>query len=221
MRKILLIVVIILLLVFGYMSVIKGITIGNMHISSIKQIDENSKMLETKIEELNSLIDIVYPKKMGELKEVSNKMQETKQKYLDETNFTSDEELQTALQIESYDIERLYVKLGVHAKKEGVKIKFTLASASIGDIKDLSFTVEGTYVAITNFLYAIEDDEELKFRIYNFKLVPYENNILQATFTVKNVRITSNSLNTNLQPTDTSKETNDNKDENNTNTTKQ
>mgnify|MGYP001063576848 CR=1 FL=1 len=221
MRKILLIVVIILLLVFGYMSVIKGITIGNMHISSIKQIDENSKMLETKIEELNSLIDIVYPKKMGELKEVSNKMQETKQKYLDETNFTSDEELQTALQIESYDIERLYVKLGVHAKKEGVKIKFTLTSASIGDIKDLSFTVEGTYVAITNFLYAIEDDEELKFRIYNFKLVPYESSILQATFTVKNVRITSNSLNTNLRPTDTSEETSDNKNENNTNTTKQ
>lgn len=221
MRKILLIVVIILLLVFGYMSVIKGITIGNMQISSIKQIDENSKMLETKIEELNSLIDIVYPKKMGELKEVSNKMQETKQKYLDETNFTSDEELQTALQIESYDIERLYVKLGVHAKKEGVKIKFTLTSAAIGDIKDLSFTVEGTYVAITNFLYAIEDDEELKFRIYNFKLVPYESNILQSTFTVKNVRITSSSLNTNLQPTDTSKETNDNKDKNNTNTIKQ
>lgn len=221
MRKILLIVVIILLLVFGYMSVIKGITIGNMQISSIKQIDENSKMLETKIEELNSLIDIEYPKKMGELKEVSNKMQETKQKYLDETNFTSNEELQTALQIESYDIERLYVKLGVHAKKEGVKIKFTLTSASIGDIKDLNFTVEGTYVAITNFLYAIEDDEELKFRIYNFKLVPYENNILQATFTVKNVRITSDSLNTNLQPTDTSKETSDNKGENNTNTTKQ
>ena len=186
-----------------------------------EKLRAENKMLETKIEELNSLIDIVYPKKMGELKEVSNKMQETKQKYLDETNFTSDEELQTALQIESYDIERLYVKLGVHAKKEGVKIKFTLTSASIGDIKDLSFTVEGTYVAITNFLYAIEDDEELKFRIYNFKLVPYESSILQATFTVKNVRITSNSLNTNLRPTDTSEETSDNKNENNTNTTKQ
>lgn len=216
MRKILLIIVIILLLVFGYMSVIKGISIGSMHISSIKEIDGNSKTLEAKIEELNSLIDIEYPKKMGELKETSNKMQETKKKYLDETNFTSDEELQTALQIESYDIERLYVKLGVHAKKEGVKIKFTLTSASIGDIKDLGFTVEGTYVAITNFLYAIEDDEELKFRIYNFKLLPYENNVLQATFTVKNVRITSNSLNTNLQPTSAS---NENKD--NTNTTKQ
>lgn len=216
MRKILLIIVIILLLVFGYMSVIKGITIGNMHISSIKEIDGNSKTLETKIEELNSLIDIEYQKKMGELNETGKKFEEVKQKCEQETNFTTDEELQSALQIESYDIERIYVKLGTHAKKEGVKIKFTLASASIGDIKDLNFTVEGSYVAITNFLYAIEDDEELKFRIYNFKLLPYENSILQATFTVKNVRITSNSLNTNLQPTSAS---NENKD--NTNTTKQ
>ena len=218
MRKILLIIIIILLLVFAYMSGIKGISIGNMHISSIKQIDKNSKMLEAKIEELDSLIDIEYPKKMGELKEIGKEMQDAKEKCEAETNFTTDEELQMALQIESYDIERLYVKLGVHAKNEGVKIKFTLTSASIGDIKDLSFTVEGTYVAITNFLYAIEDDEELKFRIYNFKLLPYENNILQATFIVKNVRITSSSLNTNLQLTDTSNETNNNKNQNNTNT---
>lgn len=221
MRKILLIIIIILLLVFAYMSGIKGISIGNMHISSIKQIDKNSKMLEAKIEELDSLIDIEYPKKMGELKEIGKEMQDAKEKCEAETNFTTDEELQMALQIESYDIERLYVKLGVHAKNEGVKIKFTLTSASIGDIKDLSFTVEGTYVAITNFLYAIEDDEELKFRIYNFKLLPYENNILQATFIVKNVRITSSSLNTNLQLTDTSNETNNNKNQNNTNTIKQ
>lgn len=221
MRKILLIIVIILLLVFGYIALIKGIAIGNINISSIKQIHKNSKILESKIEELNSLIDIEYPKKMGELKEISNRMQEAKERYADETNFTSDEELQTALKIESYDIERLYVKLGVHAKKEGVKIKFTLASASIGDIKDLNFTVEGTYVAITNFLYAIEDDEELKFRIYNFKLLPFENNILQATFTVKNVRITSSSLNANLQPTDTSSQIEENTDKNNTNTIKQ
>lgn len=217
MRKILLIIVIILLLVFGYISAIKGITIGSMNISSIKQIHENSKMLESKIEDLNSLIDVEYPKKMGELKEISNTMQQAKDRYLDETNFTTDEELQTALQIESYDIERLYVKLGVHAKKQGVKIKFTLTSASISDIKDMNFTVEGTYIAITNFLYAIEDDEELKFRIYNFKLLPYENNILQATFTVRNVRITSGSLNSNLQPADMSNEVNENTDKNNTN----
>lgn len=200
MRKILLMIIIILLLVFGYVSLTKGIQIGGLQISSIMQIDENSKLLETKTEELNSLIDLEYPKKMTELKEASNKMQDAKKKYLDETNLSTDEEIQNALQIESYDIERLWAKLGNHATSEGVNLKLVLNSSLSGskDTKDLAFTVDGSYIGITNFVYAIEDDSELDFRIYNFKLVPYQNDILQATFLVKDVRITSSSLNEEL-----------------------
>lgn len=200
MRKILLIVIIVLLLVFGYVALAKGIQIGGLHISSIMQIEEHSKQLEGKTEELNSLIDIEYPSKMTQLKEASNKMQDTKKQYLDETNLSSDEEIQNALQVESYDIERLWAKVGGHAKAEGVNLKLVLNSSSSGgtDTKDLSFTVDGSYIGITNFVYAIEDDEELDFRIYNFKLVPRESDILQGTFEVKDVRITSTSLNDNL-----------------------
>ena len=200
MRKILLIIVIILIIAFGYVSLTKGIQIGNLRISSIMQIDEDSKKLETKTEEINSLIDIDYPKKRAELIEASKKMEEAKTKYLDETNLSSDEEIQNALQIESFDIERLYVKLGVHANREGVNLKFVLNPSSSGsnDTKDIAFTVNGSYIGITNFIYAIEDDEELDFRIYNFKLVPYQNDLLQGSFTVKDVRITSNSLNEGL-----------------------
>lgn len=200
MRKILLIIVIILLIIFGYFSLTKGTKIFGLEISSIMQIDENSKQLEKKTEELNSLIDVEYPKKRAELEQSSKKMQEAKQRYLDETNLSTDEEIQNSLQIESYDIERLYVKLGVHANTEGVNIKFVLNSSSSGskDVKDIEFTVDGSYIGITNFVYAIEDDEELDFRIYNFKLLPYQNDILRASFTVRDVRITSSSLNENL-----------------------
>ena len=200
MRKILLIIVIILLIIFGYFSLIKGTKIFGIEISSIMQIDENSKQLEKKTEELNSLIDVEYPKKRAELEQSSKKMKEAKQRYLDETNLSTDEEIQNSLQIESYDIERLYVKLGVHANAEGVNIKFVLNPSSSGskDVKDIEFTVDGSYIGITNFVYAIEDDEELDFRIYNFKLLPYQNDILRASFTVRDVRITSSSLNENL-----------------------
>jgi len=197
MRKILLIIVIILLIAFGYASLVKGVQIGGLHVSSIMQIDENSKALDVKTEELNSLIDVEYPKKMKELEEASKQMQTVKQKYLDETNLSTDEELQSALQIESYDIERLWTKVGTHAKNEGVNIKLVLNASSSGsnETKDLAFTVDGSYIAITNFVYAIEDDDELDFRIYNFKMLPHQNNILRGTFTVKDVRITQSSLN--------------------------
>lgn len=200
MRKILLIIIIVLLLVFGYVSLVKGVTLGGIRISSIMQIEEHSKELEVKTEELNSLIDIEYPSKMLQLKEANNKMQHAKQQYLDETNLSSDEEIENALQVESYDIERLWAKVGNHAKKQGVNIKLVLNNSTTGgtETRNLDFTVDGSYIAITNFIYAIEDDTELDFRIYNFSLLPKEGNILQATFVVKDIRITSSSLNDSL-----------------------
>lgn len=225
MRKILIIVIIVLLIAFGYVSLTNGIKIGGLVVSSIKQIDENSKQLETKTEEANSMIDVQYPKKISELKDAANKMQDTKQKYLDATNVTSDAELQSAATIVSYDIEKLWTKLGRHASTEGVNIKLSINSSSSGAndstgktmIKDLAFTVNGSYIGITNYLYALEDDDELNFRIYNFKLSPYQNSILQATFTVKDVRIKADSLNESLTVTSTT--TDNTNTANNTNTT--
>lgn len=197
MRKILLSIIIVLLLVITYFSLFKGIEIGNFKISSIKQIDENSKLLDEKILEANNKIDIDYPKKREDLKQANDKMKEAEEKYAAETNASSDKELEAALQIESFDIEKLWTKLGNYAKAEEVNLKLELKSSSSGstDTKDLSFTVNGSYVGITNFIYDIEDDDQLKFRIYNYKMLPYQNGILQATFTVKDVRITSASLN--------------------------
>lgn len=222
MRKILIIIVIILVAAFGYASLVKGVQIGGMHISSIMQIDEGSKELETKIQELNSLIDVEYPKKVKELEDASKQMQVAEDKYLNETNLSTDEELQTALQIESYDIERLWAKVGIHANNEGVNLKLVLNASASGsnETKDLAFTVDGTYIGITNFIYDIEDDEELNFRIYNFKMLPYQNEILRATFTVKDIRITQNSLNEALNGTQQSN-TQNNEAQENTNTVAQ
>lgn len=214
MRKILLIVAIVLVAAFGYASLVKGVQIGKIEISSIMQIDENSKDLESKIQEANSLIDVEYPKKRQELEQASKQMQAAEDKYLNETNLSTDEELQTALQIENFDIERLWAKVGIHANNEGVNLKLVLNASSSGsnETKDLAFTVDGTYIGITNFIYAIEDDEELNFRIYNFKMLPHENDILRSTFTVKDIRITQSSLNEALGATtqNSTQETNNN-----------
>lgn len=215
MKKILLMVVIILLFVCSYTAVAKGMQIGKIHISSIMQIDEESKKLEQKKEEVDTLIEVEYAKKEEEQDKAFKMMKEARTKYEKETNASTDEEIQNALQIQSYDIERLYVKLGVHAKKEGVKLKFVLSNSTVGTAgtKDLNFTVDGSYVAITNFIYAIEDDEELEFRIYNFKLLPSQNEILQASFTVRDVRITSKSLNAQTPTQVNEEEAKDNKQE--------
>ena len=189
MRKILMIVIAVLLVVLSYFSLTKGYEVFGVKISSIKQIEENNKELKDKIEEINTLIDTEYPKKIAELKTASNKLQTEKEEYLKYTNMSSDEEILNAMQKKSYAIEFLWAKIGTHARKEGVNLKLEIVASSTGatSVNDLNFTVEGTYIGITNFIYAIENDSNLNFTIENFKLLPSNKQILQGTFTVRNI----------------------------------
>lgn len=194
MRKILIISIAVLLLVLSYFSLTKGIEIFGLKVSSIKQIEQYNTNLKAKIEEINTLIDIEYPKKMGELKTASNKLETEKEEYLRYTNMSSDEDILAAMQKKSYAIEFLWTKIGTHAREEGVNLKFEITNSSTGanNVNDIKFTVDGSYIGITNFIYSLENDTDLSFTIENFKLLPYKGEILQATFTVRNIAIEGN-----------------------------
>ena len=116
-------------------------------------------------------------------------------------NDLSDEEILKAMQDESYSIEFLWTKIGNHATSQGVNLKFEIVSSTTGanNVNDINFTVQGTYIGITNFIYAIENDEELNFRIQNFKLLPHDGNVLQGTFTVRNISIQGNTSSQSVQ----------------------
>lgn len=210
MRKVLIILIIVLLLVLGYVVTFQGIEIGSFKIWSIKELATSSENIDSKIEEINSLIDVQYPKKISDLKTASNNMKAAKDEYLSYTNLSSDEEILKAMQEESYSIEFLWTKIGNHATSQGVNLKFEIASSSTGanNVNDLNFTVQGTYIGITNFIYAIENDEELNFRIQNFKLLPHDGNVLQGTFTVKNIAIQGNTSTQGVQSSGSSDTTN-------------
>ena len=60
---------------------------------------------------------------------------------------------------------------------------------------DLDFTATGSYICITDFVSAIENDSTLGFKIEEFKLVPSGSD-LQATFTCKDISINKEELNT-------------------------
>lgn len=201
MRKILMIVIMILLLVIGFVTMRVGIEMGSFRVLSISQINEQNKQLEAKIEEVNNLNEAEFPKKLTDLKNASKNLEEAKKEYLKYTSLSSNDEILAAMQQKKYRIESLWVKLGTHARKEGVTLEFKIVSSSIGakSANDINFTVNGSYVAIINFVYAIENDIDLNFKIENFKLVPSstgENGdlILKATFNVRNVSIEEDTL---------------------------
>lgn len=197
MKKILLITLIILLVILTYYSLDKGITIGKLNILSIAQIKEKNDSLDNQIEQTNKIIDTDYPNGMNKLKTASNKLQTAKKEYLDLTNLSTNDQILKATLEESYAIELLWTKIGNHARNKGVNIEMSVKSSDTGTkgLYDLQFTVNGTYLSIINFVEVLENDSVLNFRIKNFKLVPSQDSILKATFTVKNIAIEGNTSN--------------------------
>lgn len=217
MKKILLILIMILLIVAVYFVLSSGISIGNIHVLGIQQIIEANKSLDEKIQELNQSIDVAFPKKMDDLNVASEKFKTAKEEYLNLTNVSSDQEILDAMKQESYTIEYLWARIGNHAKKQGVNIELQIVSNDTGvsGMYNLNFTVDGSYIAITNFISAIENDGELNFRIQGFNLNPNQGNILRSTFTVKNVAIQGNTSTQTVQEEQNNNAQNNNAQSNN------
>ena len=221
MRKILISIIIVLFIALGYVSVMNGVQIGNFQILSMKQIEEKSQELKTKIEGTNTLIDVDYPKKIADLKTAAQKMKDAQSEYLKYTNLSTDAQILEAMGEKSYTIEFLWTKLGTHARKEGINLTFEIVASKTGanDVNDIKFTVNGSYIAITNYIYAIENDTDLNFRIENFKLLPHKNEILQGTFNVRNIAIEGNTSTQTVTTSNSQTSTNTNTvNETNTNT---
>ena len=190
MKKLLILVLITLLLILTLFIGIKGVTMGPITILGIQGIQEKNSELDQKIQEAAKLTEKTYAQTVSEVNSNAKKLKEEKQNYQDMTIISTDDNTQTANQIEKYEIETLWVKLGNHATKEGVVMKMDVTSGSTGaeGYYNLNFTVNGGYVQIEDFVSSIENDSTLGFKIEEFKMAP-SGNELQATFVCKDIPI--------------------------------
>lgn len=190
MRKILISILIILLIVLAYFTIFQGISLGIFKISSVKEIIELNDELKAKIEQTNSKIKNVLKSKETELSDNVDTLLKNKEDYYKLANVSTESEINKANTEEIYNTEFLFLKIGRHARKEGVILNMPVKTGTTGDpmLKDLSFTVIGKYYGIIDFVSALENDSDLNFRIDDFKMVASGEN-LQATFNVRNVRI--------------------------------
>ena len=202
MRKILIFILIILLIVLAYFTIFQGISLGTLKVSSVKEIIDLNDELKTKIEETNSKIKNQLKSKETELSSNVDTLLKNKEEYYKLANVSTENEINEANTEEIYNTEFLFLKIGRHARKEGVILNMPVKTGSSGDqmMKDLSFTVEGKYYGIIDFVSALENDSDLNFRIDDFKMVSLGEN-LQATFNVRNVRMKVESTTQNVTST--------------------
>ena len=172
MKKILITILIILLLVLGYFALAKGI--GFLNIKSINNIKEASQKLETDFSEANELSNKTYPVEVEGLEEAIKKLKISKQEYENKKLYNPEENSVGTITVKEYKIHYLWTILGNYRKNSGVQsLSLDLKSTELEDIYDLEFTLVGPYTNIIDFLYEIENDEELNFEIQKLEMVQY------------------------------------------------
>ena len=216
MKKILITIIGVILLILLIVCAVKGINIGKISVLSITGLRDKSFSLDKKIEEANEEINQNYAKTLKSVKDAETRLETAKEEYESKVAQLSQNSELGVTQIEKYKIEYLWGIIGNYAKKENLKVDMNIEETSIKDTYNINFSLYGSYVGITNFLYSIENDDELNYKINDFKVEPSAsetqrtnsdnnsskttetNNVktdaqkLKATFTVPNIIINFN-----------------------------
>lgn len=199
MRKFLFAVLAILILVLVFFLVRDGLSIGNIRILGIKGIQALNGQVDLKIAEATELTQVKFNSENKNLNDALEEVATEREKYERVLAQSSEEDIQEALTKEKYEIEKLWISIGNYADEHNVKVnlQITNSSSGISEVKDLRFTVNGSYVGITDFIYDLEDDPELEFKIENFNMVPdVEKSNLKSTFVVKDVNVNISNVTT-------------------------
>ena len=192
MRKILISILVCLLLIGSAFFMVNGIS--KVNIKGIKGLSEKNGQIEQKISDLSNVISVTYANTESNLKRTANTLQDSKTEYENQAALSNSQSPSYASQLETYDIDYLWTKLGNYARDEKVVIKIDLvASGTSTNLYNLNFTTTGAYVNITNFIYDIENDSKLGFKIDEFKMNS-SGDTLTATFSCKEVPIKVGSI---------------------------
>lgn len=224
MKKLLMLILIgLLLALFVYIG-LYGFQVGNVEVLSYTGMQARNKELDAKIQEASKLAEKDYKEILSTVQESSKRFVQAKEDYEEMTTISSEDDIQMASQIERYEIEALWVKLGNYATSEGAILKMDIVQRNSNDMYNLRFTVNGSYISITDFISDIENDSTLGFRIEEFKMLPSgSGEDLQAIFVCKDIAIkeiseTANSTEETESKTDsTNTATNNTTNETNTN----
>lgn len=201
MKKFLISILVILIMILAFFVIFKNINIGNWKSSNINDIKNLNSGLEQKINEAKQLNNQDYPNEVSKLDSSMEKLKIAKEKYQSKLSYVSEGVDLGVVSIKNYKIERLWITLENYAKNENVELKLEVVDATAAGLYDLNITVVGEYIGITDFIYDIEKDDTLGFKILNFKLIPY------VATTTSSSTSSTNKTTTDTQNTDDSTQT--------------
>lgn len=177
-----------LLVTLSVYIVLQGFEVGEVEVLAYTGIQDRNRQLDETIQQASKLAEKDYKQAVNVVQDTSKQLEKVRKEYNDLTVVSSDGEVQAASQLERYELETLWVKLGNYATSEGAIVKIDIVQGNATNVYNLKFTVNGSYIAITDYISDIENDSTLGFKIEEFKMAP-SGSELQATFVCKEIAI--------------------------------
>ena len=202
MRKVLIILLCVALAWGTYQTIAVGFSLGSsFSVANYEKVSDSSREIDTLISSLSNVNNEQFTQSKSNLEDAIKTYQNTKEEYEElVASAQTDEGSPEISLVDIYDVDFLWTAIGNYGTEEGISLKFDVAKSMNSPLEaqnytmcDLKFIVSGEYIAITDFIYDLEDDSKLGFEISNFALAKGGDN-LQATFTVKNVPINNKNL---------------------------
>jgi hypothetical protein len=190
----------IILLICTGMVIANGVTLGSLEIWGVEKISEENDTIDQKNQQLSTLVSVTYPSALTTVTNSAKTMESTKEEYENKALLISNSNY--SLQTEEYEIEFLWTKLGNYALDNDVEIKIDVTNSSISGRYDLNFTVDGDYPDVTQFIYDIENDSKLGFKIEKFKMISGSEGVT-GTFSCTEIKIDLKDVDTTITVTNT------------------
>lgn len=170
MKKLIITIFILLIILLTFIVIIKGIKIGGFSIKGYKDIKTSSLKLDEDLTKATKLTGVTYPQDVKALQTSITKFQNLKAEYESKIEYSNQASTIVLSEIEKYEIEFLWTIIGNYASAEGINLTLDIVEGTGQDVYNLNFKLTGSYVGMTDFIYDLENDERLNFKIEGLKM---------------------------------------------------
>ena len=122
MRKTLIMAIILLLVILIIVMVFNSLSIGGFKILGLRDLGGKNRELDEDIQKLAALSSTGYQKALTDVSNSAKQYKTAKEEYDQLAAVSAEGQLTTASQLQKYEIEYLWTRIGAHASKENVVI---------------------------------------------------------------------------------------------------
>ena len=170
----------------GYVGIITEKFQLKFDVPSYVQIQDEKAELDAKVKELNNLNKSGIPNASGEVGIELQNYANKKDAYEQLKSSANREQIAEANKIEIYLLDYLWIKVGNYANDNAVKFKMTPNQ----ETATLDFDITGSYISVINFIYDVQNDEELNFQLDGIVIEGASSDKeVKAKFTVEDINV--------------------------------